>query len=113
VHDTALLFRSVNEGVALVAADLDEAYEEDGWSFHCECGRRACDAWVTLPLARFLAITEEPGRFVLAPEHPVPRARTARQRSKELREEATALRAEASHQVRRAHKMRRPQSKAS
>jgi len=98
--EIAGIFRSVNEGIALVAADSDVRGLEDEWEFHCECG--ACDEWLRMPLARFVAITHEPGGFVLAPDHPVPRARRGRRRSKQLGEHAEAPRAQGEHHQRRA-----------
>jgi len=99
-HHKALLFRSVNERIASLAADLSRRSVQSDFEFHCECG--TCQEWVMLPVDRFLAIADEPGAFVLAPDHPVPRARRARQEAAELREEAEALRAQAEHQKRRA-----------
>jgi hypothetical protein len=105
-HETALLLRTVNERIAVMAADFEQPGLEAEWEFHCECGDEACEEWVSMQLAEFGAIAHERGAFVLAPDHPVPRARRARQRAGELREAAEALRAQSLHQQRRARRQR-------
>jgi hypothetical protein len=108
-YDKALLARSVNHGIALVAADFERRAAFDNWEFLCECGSQKCHEWVKLPLVQFLAVTGDQDAWILAPDHPVPRARRARVRAQQLQEEARALRQQAVHQSRRAQKHHPPQ----
>jgi hypothetical protein len=95
------LMRSVNEGIALLSASLPvDPTEATLWEFACECGEPGCTAWVELELESYEAIRGDPDRHVLASGH-VLRARRARVRSKLLRSEAQALRAEAEQLGRR------------
>ena len=104
------LMRSVNQeiaGFAAVFADGDGTH--DLWSFVCECDEPSCSERIELPLDDYLAIRADPDGHVLAPDHVVVRARTARRsaaasqaatdashaHAKELGEQAQALRAEA------------------
>jgi hypothetical protein len=72
-QDKALLMRSVNEGIAFFATDLEPAEPgiSDRWSFVCECGRRDCSAWVDLDLAAYAQLRAQPEEAVLAPGHAV------------------------------------------
>ena len=89
------LMRSVNEGIALVAASLPvDPAEETLWEFACECGEPGCSSWVELELEGYKAIRGDPDRHVLAVGH-VLRARRACARSRVLKAEPQALRAQA------------------
>jgi hypothetical protein len=95
------LMRSVNDGIALVAASLPvDPTEATLWGFAWECGEPGCTAWVELELESYEAIRDDPDRRVLASGH-VLRARRARARSELLRSEAQALRAQAEQLGRR------------
>jgi hypothetical protein len=50
--------RSVNEGIAFFASDLEpsDPGEPDRWLFVCECGGAECVEWVELELAAYAAI---------------------------------------------------------
>jgi len=98
------LFHALNEGIALVASEFEQSDDPTAvWSFHCECGAEDCNQWVELGLDGYGAIRRGPEPGVLAPGHPVERARRVRVESVSLREDSRALRAQARHQIRRAH----------
>jgi hypothetical protein len=63
--------RSVNEGIAFFAADVEPAQPgvPDRWSFVCECGARGCDQWAELELAAYAEIRARPADAVLADGH--------------------------------------------
>ena len=65
------LMRSVNEGIAFFASDLEpsDPARPDHWSFVCECGAEDCVAWVELELARYAEIRARPDGAVLADGH--------------------------------------------
>lgn len=67
----------------------------------CECGEPSCKEAVTLTTVALEALrrTYEP---VLAPGHPLDRARAARRHAEAARDDAQALRAQAAHARRRA-----------
>jgi len=69
--DKAALMRSVNEGIALFATDLEpgEPGVPDRWSFVCECGGRECNIWVELELEAYAQIRAQAGGAVLAERH--------------------------------------------
>jgi hypothetical protein len=69
-RDKSTLMRSVNEGIASFAADLEPGDPEvaDHWSFVCECGAAGCVDWVGLELAEYAAIRARKDD-VLAPGH--------------------------------------------
>ena len=69
--DKAALMRSVNEGIAFFATDLEpgEPGEPDSWSFVCECGARDCDEWVELELAAYAEIRAQTDEAVRADGH--------------------------------------------
>jgi hypothetical protein len=69
--DKAALMRSVNEGIAFFASDLEpgEPGVPDRWSFVCECGARECCAWVDLDLAAYTAVRGQQDGAVLAGGH--------------------------------------------
>ncbi len=73
------------------------------WEFSCECGRETCDERVCVTIGAYVAL-HDGGELALAPGHEVSRAGRARRRSEELRQESTALRAQAQHQKHRAKK---------
>ena len=74
--DKAVLMRSVNEGIAFFATDLEpgEPGVPDRWSFVCECGARACSQWVELELAGYAEIRAQSDDAVLADGHAVDQA---------------------------------------
>lgn len=63
--------RSVNEGIALFATDLEPGQPgvPDRWSFVCECGARDCNVWVELELEAYAGIRAQAGGAVLAESH--------------------------------------------
>src|SRR4051812_24257519 len=63
--------RSLNEGVALFAADALAAAVGSGetWAFVCECGAAECDAWIELELAEYGAIRDDPDGTIVATGH--------------------------------------------
>src|SRR4051794_38253846 len=92
----------MNDGVALFAAYTSA--EEEKWSFICECGEDACEAWLELTLDEFRGRRIE-GTPVLGVGHAEPsRARLARRMAARLREQARALRAQARLQAGRARR---------
>lgn len=102
--EKAELMRSLNEGIALVAASLPA--DPDGpflWEFVCECGAQGCRSWVELDLPHYRAVREHSGERVLATGH-IARARRARAAAGSLQEDAKALRAQARQQTRRARR---------
>src|SRR5215469_877044 len=95
----------LNTEIRRAAARLDAAEPELDWKFRCECGAPDCEAMVAVTLAEFdaLQLTEAP---VLAEGHTVGRAEIARRKSRQLRDDASALREQAKHQQQRALKRR-------
>jgi hypothetical protein len=87
----------VNAEIRAVAARSAESTLQ--WEFLCECGRPDCSGRVLLTLAEYEAIRDG-GAGVLAAGHR--RSQTAR--AKRLRGEASALKAQAKHQLDRARK---------
>lgn len=73
--------------------------QEQEWEFFCECGVYGCDKRVKLTVPAYRAL-HDGGRFVLAPGH----RRSEKAASRQLREEAPALRAEAELQLKPARK---------
>jgi hypothetical protein len=107
------LLHALNEGIALVAADLTQSNpSESKWNFRCECGDGRCDEWVELELSAYTELRSRPEETILAPGHAVDRVRRARTRAAALREDASALKAQASQVVRqaamRAERLERP-----
>jgi hypothetical protein len=74
-----------------------------GWDFLCECGDGGCNELVHLTLDGYEQLRAADG-FVLFETHTLQRAEAARAWARELREEAVALRAQAQHQQKRAHR---------
>jgi hypothetical protein len=93
----------VNVRIREAALRLDAAEPEAVWAFLCECGEAGCHAQVRLTLAEYDAL-KAAERPVLAPGHAASRAAVARRYAEALREDATALRAQAEQQLRRARK---------
>ena len=93
---TIVLFQ-VNQGILHVAQDSIDTRQE--WEFFCECGREDCDKYVSLTLNAYSSL-HDGGGAVLAPGHRRSQIGLARQ----LREEATALKRQAEHQLRRARR---------
>ena len=67
--------RSVNEGIAFFATDLEPSDPgvPDRWLFVCECGAPECVDWVDLELATYAAIRSG-GDDVVAAGHVAARA---------------------------------------
>ena len=86
-----------NQLVRDLATASDSPTQE--WQFFCECGRPDCRTLVTLTLAEYERL-KDGGGAILASGHLV----DEKERSRVLREHATALRAQARHQFRRAEK---------
>jgi hypothetical protein len=93
----------VNQNILDVACE--SIAEEQEWEFFCECGRSGCEAHVTLTVAAYTAIHDS-GGAVLAHGHRLSQVERARR----LILDATALRSQAEHQLRRAQKNRREPS---
>ena len=64
------------------------------WDFHCECSRANCHERVRLSIDAYIALHGK-NRAVLAPGHRISRAEKASRRAIELRNESSALRAQA------------------
>jgi hypothetical protein len=100
------LLLEVNSNIGSDAHDLPSAHRDTrGWDFLCECGEATCTEFVHLTLARYeqLRLAED---FVLAERHTLQRAEAARAWARELRTDAAALRAQASHLQQRARRNR-------
>jgi hypothetical protein len=99
--------RSVNEGIALLAADAPEAGDET-WIFLCECGAAECAAWVELDLDEYAARRADPDDTILAPGHAAPSyAERLRRDAAETREQSRAVREQAKLQLTRARRQLR------
>jgi hypothetical protein len=70
-QNKAALMRSVNEGIAFFATDVEpsDPGEPDRWSFVCECGSSDCDGWIELELSVYAALRAQPTGVVLAEGH--------------------------------------------
>jgi len=90
----------VNEEIAFFAAEPDEP--EICWAFVCECGSPACSELVELPLSSYEEIRASRHACVLAAGHTASPSQRARAEAEELREEGSALRAQATLQRERA-----------
>jgi len=101
--EKAELMRSVNDVIALFAADSGPSVG-DRWSFMCECGALDCREWVERDLADYEEIRAAPDREVLAAGH-VASSQHARREAQEAREGARALRAQAELQRSRAQRL--------
>ena len=108
------LMRSINDGIALFAADEPAAWPQRQrrawsrsalWTFVCECGDPDCSSWVELELAQFEAIREAAGGVLAAGHHPASASESARRQAGQLREGAAALRAAAKQQRSRAKRL--------
>ena len=93
----------VNGHILEVADESVMGGEE--WEFFCECGRRDCHERVELTAAAYGALRDA-GRAILAAGHRLTRAEQARRQALRLRDDASALRAQAELQVGRAKKRR-------
>jgi len=101
----ASLMRSVNDGIAFFAADLDQS-DPERWTFVCECGGLDCAAWVELDLAEYRELSSAGGGSVLAQGHVAPSAaERARSDAADLREQARAVRAQAKLQQGRSRRL--------
>ena len=105
--EKAGLMRSVNVGIALLAADAPTAAHE-ALIFLCECGAANCTAWLELDLAEYAARRASPDEMILAVGHVAPSAaERARRDATETREAARALREQAKLQLTRARQQLR------
>ncbi|HEX6711752.1 MAG TPA: hypothetical protein VF066_00150 [Thermoleophilaceae bacterium] len=59
-------FREINE-----SAQPQRESQGTG-RFVCECADRSCMAWLEVPLADYLAVRQNPLRFIVAPSHEIP-----------------------------------------
>lgn len=92
----------LNERVHEAAKDFGKADGRlDLWDFTCECGALDCRVSVSLTLAEYEALRAA-GRPVLAARHEVARVAKAREKARELREDSSALQAQADLQQKRA-----------
>ncbi|MBA3843066.1 MAG: hypothetical protein H0X39_10705 [Actinobacteria bacterium] len=64
-----VLFREVNERVRDVAAQLGD---DGGYEYFCECANKDCTFRVSLSLADYEAIRQNPKQFVVLPNHYTP-----------------------------------------
>ena len=92
-----VVLTEVNAHILEVATESVAVDEE--WEFFCECGHPGCASQVGLTADAY-ELLRVAGGAILAPGHRF----DARARSRALRDEALALRAQALHQVRRARK---------
>ena len=73
---------------------------DDLWNFFCECGRADCHEHVSLTIVAYGALRDQDGDgTVLAPGHELSHAERARREALRLRDDATALRAQAELQM--------------
>jgi hypothetical protein len=91
------LMVDMNERVRALAARLHE------WGFMCECGLVTCHERVHLSLPAYEALRTR-GDAVLAAGHVLTEAQRARRRAERLSGEASALRAQAELQTKRARR---------
>jgi hypothetical protein len=102
------LMRSVNSGIALFATDMPTTAPSEKWVFVCECGARACGAWVELDLAEYDAMRADAGGEILAAGHVASSsAQRARREAADAQEESRALGAQAKQQLTRARRQLR------
>ena len=92
-------FIVVNAAIRDQAAGLEQDTQPHEWEFWCECGEPSCRRGVWLTLAQYEQLRDH-RHAILTPGHEVSEVA----RAAILVEEASALRAEAEHQVRRAKK---------
>lgn len=85
--------------------DADDGERE--WEFVCECGREECDERVLLTIDAYIALHDH-GDAVLADGHQLSQA----QRARGLRDDAEALKHQATHQIKRAKENMRRRSGA-
>lgn len=64
-----VLFREVNERVRDVATQLGD---DGGYEYFCECANKDCTFRVSLSLADYEAIRQDPRQFVVLPGHFTP-----------------------------------------
>jgi hypothetical protein len=99
--------RSLNQGIALLAADMPTAADQT-WIFLCECGAAECCAWLDLELAEYAVRRADSATMILAAGHIASsRAQLARREATERREEASALHEQANQQLSRARRQLR------
>jgi hypothetical protein len=66
------LFREVNERIQEVSERLQVMPDDDRLEFRCECGRPACDDFVSLSPTEYEHVRREDDRFVIVPGHEDP-----------------------------------------
>jgi hypothetical protein len=88
--------------LAVERFDLSES-EAETWAFLCECGDDACQEWVTLPVVGY-EVLQRADQPILAPGHFLSPGERSRRKARRLQDDATALRAQADLQVKRAHR---------
>ena len=66
------LFRSVNERVRELAAGFGATPPAEPMAFVCECGRGDCSASVTLTMAEYEHVRDDPAQFVVVAGHASP-----------------------------------------
>ena len=74
VGENEALFRQVNERVADIVVELNEAAR--GLDIFCECGEQACMEKVLVDLSLYEKVRENPLRFIVEPGHQVPEIET-------------------------------------
>lgn len=62
------IFRRVNEHVR----DAENRVQHDFPRFVCECSNIDCDRRILVPLDVYVAVREDPARFVIHPGHELP-----------------------------------------
>ncbi|HEU5245442.1 MAG TPA: hypothetical protein VFU33_13680 [Gaiellaceae bacterium] len=91
----AATLAAANEHILLHVRDSDDGEQE--WEFLCECGTEGCHERVLLTIDAYIAL-RDCGEAVLAEGHRPSQVERARR----LREDAEAVRRQASHQANRA-----------
>ena len=63
------LLRAVNERIHEVGESLQVLPEDETLEFHCECGRRSCESFVSMTSAEFERVRSDNDRFAIVPGH--------------------------------------------
>jgi len=66
------LLREVNERIHEVGERLQVLPEDDQLDFRCECGRPACENYVSMTAVEYEHVRSDNDRFVLVPGHEDP-----------------------------------------
>ena len=67
IAQNEILFREVNERIR----KLEQGWELRKVDFVCECGDPSCTSPVTVTLARYEAVRQDPRRFIVLPGHEI------------------------------------------